>query len=192
MNTDNMSLSGETIDYGPAAYLDEYNPKKVFSSIDKMGRYSFENQSKITLWNLARFAETFLHLIDLNEKTAIKKIEDILNKYKKLFDQSWLTMMSMKLNLDTNNNNKEIVKEFLDLMHIYKLDYTNTFLDLEKNTLDKKIFKNWEEKYKNNKLRKFKNVNPQIIPRNHIIEEIINKNKNIKINRPRDGSLAKV
>ena len=176
MNTDNMSLSGETIDYGPAAYLDEYNPKKVFSSIDKMGRYSFENQSKITLWNLARFAETFLHLIDSNEKTAIKKIEDILNKYKKLFDQSWLTMMSMKLNLDTtNNNNEEIVKEFLDLMHIYKLDYTNTFLDLENNTLDKKIFKNWEEKYKKNKLRKFKNVNPQIIPRNHIIEEIINE-----------------
>ena len=176
MNTDNMSLSGETIDYGPAAYLDEYNPKKVFSSIDKMGRYSFENQSKITLWNLARFAETFLHLIDSNEKTAIKKIEDILNKYKKLFDQSWLIMMSMKLNLDTNNNNnEEIVKEFLDLMHIYKLDYTNTFLDLENNTLDKKIFKNWEEKYKNNKLRKFKNVNPQIIPRNHIIEEIINE-----------------
>ena len=158
MNTDNMSLSGETIDYGPAAYLDEYNPKKVFSSIDKMGRYSFENQSKITLWNLARFAETFLHLIDSNEKTAIKKIEDILNKYKKLFDQSWLIMMSMKLNLDTNNNNEEIVKEFLDLMHIYKLDYTNTFLDLENNTLDKKIFKNWEEKYKNNKLRKFKNL----------------------------------
>jgi len=177
MNTDNMSLSGETIDYGPAAYLDEYNPKKVFSSIDKMGRYSFENQSKITLWNLARFAETFLHLIDSNEKKAIKKIEDILNKYKKLFDQSWLIMMSMsmKLNLDTNNNNEEIVKEFLDLMHIYKLDYTNTFLDLENNTLDKKIFKNWEEKYKNNKIRKFKNVNPQIIPRNHIIEEIINE-----------------
>ena len=175
MNTDNMSLSGETIDYGPAAYLDEYNPKKVFSSIDKMGRYSFENQSKITLWNLARFAETFLHLIDSNEKKAIKKIEDILNEYKKLFDQSWLIMMSMKLNLDTNNNNEEIVKEFLDLMHIYKLDYTNTFLDLENNTLDKKIFKNWEEKYKNNKIRKFKNVNPQIIPRNHIIEEIINE-----------------
>ncbi len=176
MNTDNMSLSGETIDYGPAAYLDEYNPKKVFSSIDKMGRYSFENQSKITLWNLARFAETFLHLIDSNEKTAIKKIENILNKYKKLFDQSWLRMMSMKLNLDNNNNNnEEIVKDFLDLMHIYKLDYTNTFLDLENNTLDKSIFKNWEEKYKKNKLKKFKNINPKIIPRNHIIEQIINE-----------------
>ncbi len=175
MNTDNMSLSGETIDYGPAAYLDEYQPKKVFSSIDKMGRYSFDNQSKITFWNLARFAETFLHLIDTNENKAIKKIEEILNKYKKIFNQSWLTMMSMKLNLDTNYNNEPIIKEFLDLMHIYKLDYTNTFLDLENNTLDNNIFKNWEEKYKKNKLKKFKNVNPKIIPRNHIIEQIINE-----------------
>ncbi len=174
MNTDNMSLSGETIDYGPAAYLDEYNPKKVFSSIDKLGRYSFENQSKITLWNLARFAETFLHLIDTNEKKAINKIEEILNKYKNIFDQSWLTMMSMKLNLDTNYNNDKIIKEFLDLMHIYKLDYTNTFLNLENDTLDQNIFKDWEEKYKKNKLKKFKNVNPKIIPRNHIIEKIIN------------------
>ena len=80
----------------------------------------------------------------------------------------------MKLNLDTNYNNKEIVKDFLDLMHIYKLDYTNTFLDLENNTLDKNIFKGWEEKYKKNKLKIFKNINPKIIPRNHIIEQIIN------------------
>ena len=67
MNTDNMSLSGETIDFGPCAFMDSYNPKTVFSSIDKMGRYSFENQFKITLWNLARLAETFLHLINTNE-----------------------------------------------------------------------------------------------------------------------------
>ena len=81
MNTDNMSLSGETIDYGPCAFLDEYNPNKVFSSIDKNGRYAFNNQPKIALWNLARLAETFLHLIDSDENTAIKKIENILNKY---------------------------------------------------------------------------------------------------------------
>ena len=188
MNTDNMSLSGETIDYGPAAYLDEYNPKKVFSSIDKMGRYSFENQSKITLWNLARFAETFLHLIDSNEKTAIKKIEDILNKYKKLFDQSWLTMMSMKLNLDTNNINEEIVKEFLDLMHIYKLDYTNTFCYLMGDAIDDKIyenvsFKKWVNEWKvrsrlnnsNNEkqLQLMRKVNPNVIPRNHKVEEAL-------------------
>ena len=89
MNTDNMSLSGETIDYGPAAYLDEYNPKKFLAQLINEKKIFFENQSKITLWNLARFAETFLHLIDPNEKAAIKKLK-ILNKYKKLFDQSWL------------------------------------------------------------------------------------------------------
>ena len=81
----------------------------------------------------------------------------------------------MKLNLDTNYNNKEIVKEFLDLMHIYKLDYTNTFLNLENNTLNKNIFKSWEEKYRKKKLKKFRNINPKIIPRNHIIEQIINE-----------------
>ena len=83
MNTDNMSLSGETIDYGPCAFMDNYNPKTVFSSIDSMGRYSYENQSKICLWNLARFAETFLHLIDEDEQNAIKIIEEILMKIKR-------------------------------------------------------------------------------------------------------------
>ena len=83
MNTDNMSLSGETIDYGPCAFMDTYNPKTVFSSIDDNGRYSFENQSKIVLWNLARFAETILHLIDDNQKKAIKIVENILNENQK-------------------------------------------------------------------------------------------------------------
>ena len=80
MNTDNMALSGETIDYGPLAFMDEYNPKKVFSSIDKGGRYAFNNQPKIALWNLARFAETIIHLIDKNQEIAIKKVEDVLKK----------------------------------------------------------------------------------------------------------------
>ncbi len=174
MNTDNMSLSGETIDYGPCAYLDNYNPKTVFSSIDKMGRYSFENQSKIGLWNLARFAETFLHLIDKNEKNAIKIIEEILKESEEQFNNNWLEMMSKKLNLD-NYNNKEIINEFLDLMHIYKLDYTNSFIDLENDKLDKKIFKEWLKKYSLSKLKKYHEINPFIIPRNHIIEKIINE-----------------
>ena len=174
MNTDNMSLSGETIDYGPCAFMDTYNPKTVFSSIDKMGRYSFENQCKIVLWNLARFAETFLFLIDKDEKNAIKLIEEVLNKNKEKFDNAWLEMMSKKLNLDIKQNNKEIINDFLNLMHVYKLDYTNTFIDLEKNRLDKKIFKDWLEKYKNKIKKEHTGFNPYIIPRNHIIENIIN------------------
>ena len=173
MNTDNMSLSGETIDYGPCAYLDQYNPKKVFSSIDKIGRYSFENQPKIALWNLARFAETILHLIDTNEKKAVKIVEEILLNYKKYFDLNWKLMMSKKLHLDFNNENENIIKEFLDLMHIYKLDYTNTFLELENNSLDKNIFEKWICKYNKLKLKKNTKINPTIIPRNHVIEKII-------------------
>ena len=73
-----MSIVGETIDYGPCAFMDEYNPKTVFSSIDQFGRYSFENQPKIAQWNLARFAETILFLIDKDENIAIKKAEKIL------------------------------------------------------------------------------------------------------------------
>ncbi len=173
MNTDNMSLSGETLDYGPCAFLDNYNPKTVFSSIDTMGRYSFENQPKITLWNLARFAETFLYLIDRNEKKAINIVENILDKYKNIFDKKWEQMMSKKLNLDNNNENNKIIKEFLDLMHIYKLDFTNTFIKFQNNDLDKIIFKNWLIKYKKCKNKIFNNINPNLIPRNHIIEKII-------------------
>ena len=173
MNTDNTSLSGETIDFGPCAFMDSYNPKTVFSSIDRIGRYSFENQFKITLWNLARFAETFLHLINTNENSAIKIIEEILKEKKEKFNESWLEMMNKKLSLDIKNNNNEIIKEFLDLMHIHKLDFTNTFLDLEKNTLDMKIFKNWFNKYNLIKSKKYNNVNPYIIPRNHMLERVI-------------------
>ncbi len=178
MNTDNMNLSGETLDFGPCAFMDSYNPKTVFSSIDKMGRYSFENQSKIVLWNLARFAETFLHLIDKNEKNSIKIVEDILNENKERFENLWLNMMSKKLNLDKNNNNKDLINAFLDLMHIYKLDFTNTFINLNKGKLDKNIFKDWLNKYSLCKSKEYNKINPFVIPRNHIIERIINESYN--------------
>ncbi len=173
MNTDNMSISGETIDYGPCAYMDNYNPKTVFSSIDQMGRYSFENQSKIALWNLARFAETFLHLIDNNENKAIKLVENILIENKEKFENCWLEMMCKKLNLSTHENNQKLIYDFLDIMHIYKLDYTNTFINLEKNNLDENIFGDWLQKYNLKTKKKYFKINPVIIPRNHIIENII-------------------
>ena len=178
MNTDNMSLSGETIDYGPCAFMDTYDPKTVFSSIDDNGRYSFENQSKIVLWNLARFAETMLHLIDDNQNKAIEIVENILNENQEKFKIKWLEMMYKKINLGDDNINKELIKELLDLMHIYKLDYTNTFIDLKYGKLDEKIFKNWMSKYSLRKKEKHPQINPIIIPRNHIIEEIINDSRN--------------
>ena len=184
MNTDNMSLSGETIDYGPCAFLDEYNPNKVFSSIDKNGRYAFNNQPKIALWNLARLAETFLHLIDTNEDLAIKKIENALKKYETKYHDQWLEMMKSKIGINQNHvKDKDLIIELLDLMQVFKLDYTNTFIEIENNNLKKFDFMHkWIEKL--NLRKKFnKNIteqkfsNPNIIPRNHIIENILNECK---------------
>ena len=185
MNTDNMSLSGETIDYGPCAFLDEYNPKKVFSSIDHKGRYAFNNQSKIVLWNLARLAETFLHLIDKDEKIAIKKIEKILINFENLYNNLWVEMMKKKIGINGNHqNDHELINELLDLMHVFKLDYTNTFIFIERNMLNKFDFmKDWLSKLKKRKelnliKNEFNYINPKIIPRNHIIEKILNESEN--------------
>ena len=180
MNTDNMSLSGETIDYGPCAFLDEYNPNKVFSSIDNRGRYAFINQPKIAMWNLARLGETFLHLIDNDEQLAIKKIEEVLKKYEKIYNTLWLNMMKNKININQNHKNDiNLIKELLDLMHVFKLDYTNTFIDIENNNLRKFNFmKDWNSKFQdrkklNHKKEDINNYNPKIIPRNHNIENIL-------------------
>jgi uncharacterized protein YdiU (UPF0061 family) len=184
MNTDNMSLSGETIDFGPCAFLDEYNPNKVFSSIDKNGRYAFSNQPKIALWNLARLAETFLHLVDRKEEIAIKKIEYILKKNESTYQDNWLEMMKDKIGINDNHEkDNELIKELLDLMHIFKLDYTNTFVLIRNNNLKKFDFMlDWvsklNERKKLNKKIEAKNSNPMIIPRNHIVEKVLNESTN--------------
>ena len=190
MNTDNMSISGETIDYGPCAFMDEYNPNKKFSSIDHNGRYAFNNQPRIALWNLARLAETILHLIDKNQDKAIKKIEKILQLYEKKYHELWMSMMRDKININNfNKNDEKLIKELLDLMHVFKLDYTNTFVDIENNVIQKHNFmKEWYEKLKerrqlnDNKKTINKNINPKIIPRNHMVEKILDEVEKGKYN----------
>ena len=186
MNTDNMALSGETIDYGPCAFLDEYNPKKVFSSIDQNGRYAFNNQPKIALWNLARFAETILHLIDKDQSLAIKKIEDVLKSFEKKYHERWLEMMKNKLQLNNHTENDgKLITELLDLMHVFKLDFTNTFIEIDNDQINKYDFmKNWFSKLKDRKKinKKFDEIkykhNPRIIPRNHLVEKVLNESEN--------------
>ena len=153
MNTDNMALSGETIDYGPCAFLDEYNPKKVFSSIDQNGRYAFNNQPKIALWNLARFAETILHLIDKDQSLAIKKIENVLKSFEKKYHERWLEMMKNKLQINNHSENDEkLITELLDLMHVFKLDFTNTFIEIDNDQIRKYDFmKKWISKLEDRK-----------------------------------------
>lgn len=190
MNTDNMAISGQTIDYGPCAFMDIYNPKTVFSSIDRYGRYSYENQPAIGKWNLARFAETLLALIDKDVEKAISLAEEALEDFDKIYHDKWISGMRFKIGLlDEEVEDEELIKELLELMNKYKLDYTNTFIDLTYDRIGKsKVYKNedfqewlikWENRLKGQKITRvqareiMKKSNPVSIPRNHLVEEAL-------------------
>jgi len=131
MNTDNMSIAGETIDYGPCAFMDIYDPKTVFSSIDKLGRYAYCNQPVITKWNLSRFAECLIPLIDKDQDTAVKLATEIIDTFEKTYEEKWLNMMRAKLGLlGTDKKDKYLILDLLTWMHQNKVDYTNTFCHL--------------------------------------------------------------
>ena len=191
MNTDNMSISGETIDYGPCAFMDTYDPQTVFSSIDKMGRYAYCNQPIITKWNLARLAECLIPLIDTNQNKSIELATEIINSFEKKYEEKWMEMMRHKLGLSIlDEKDKFLILDLLTWMHQHKADYTNTFCYLmnEKIQNDKiytddhfKIWKKrWQERLKKEKniqdksIELMKKNNPIVIPRNHKIEEVLN------------------
>jgi uncharacterized protein YdiU (UPF0061 family) len=190
MNTDNMTLSGETIDYGPCAFMDHYDPKTVFSSIDKFGRYSFSNQPPIAKWNLARLAECLIPLIDKNEDQAIKIATEIIDNFQNIYEIKWLNMMRDKLGLfGEDKDDLELINNLLNWMKSNQADYTNTFCYLmnissiqdqiykEKDFID--WSKNWEKRIlinggsKENSLELMKKNNPIVIPRNHKVEEAL-------------------
>ncbi|QFF99368.1 YdiU family protein [Psychrobacillus glaciei] len=190
MNTDNMSISGETIDYGPCAFMDAYDPASVFSSIDVQGRYAYGNQPQIGGWNLARFAESLLPLLHDNEEEALKLAQDAIQEYPKLFHSNWLAGMKSKLGLFTEEMQDEsLIEELLSLMQKYRADYTNTFRSLTFNKLEdtvlsgKKEFSNWHEQWQTRLSRQqeskdyayqlMQDSNPAIIPRNHRVEEAL-------------------
>ena len=190
MNTDNMTVSGQTIDYGPCAFMDYYNAKTVFSSIDKFGRYSFSNQPKITKWNLARFAECLIPLIDQNEDSAIKKASEVIDNFEKIYEEKWLNMMRDKLGLfGKSKDDKKLIDDLLTWMEKNKADYTNTFcylmnIKIANNSLyNDKDFINWSNEWQNRisindnskekSLELMKETNPVIIPRNHKVEEAL-------------------
>ena len=199
MNTDNMSISGETIDYGPCAFMDTYDPKTVFSSIDQMGRYAFCNQPVITKWNLSRFAECLIPLIDKDQKKSIELATEVINSFENKYEEKWLNMMRDKLGLfGAEDKDKFLILDLLTWMHQKKLDYTNTFCHLMDFETEKKenfkdnIFLEWKKRWQdrlkvnNNTPEKYmklmRSVNPLIIPRNRKIEEVLNdaNNNNIK------------
>lgn len=131
MNTDNMAVSGETIDYGPCAFLDTYDPATVFSSIDRHGRYAYGAQPTIAQWNLARFAETLLPLIDPDEKAAIAIATESLHRFPERYREHWLAGMRGRLGLfNVDEDDGALFKSLLEGMHQVKADYTNTFVAL--------------------------------------------------------------
>lgn len=128
MNTDNSSISGETIDYGPCAFMDTYDPKAVFSAIDRSGRYAFSNQPYIAQWNLARLAETLLPLIDSDVEKAVEAAREVIQDMLPYFEGKWLANMRAKIGLQTEHaTDRALVEELLEIMHRCGADFTQTF-----------------------------------------------------------------
>jgi uncharacterized protein YdiU (UPF0061 family) len=201
MNTDNMTVSGETIDYGPCAFMDHYHPQTVFSSIDQNGRYSYNNQPRITKWNLARFAECIIPLIDQDEQKAVSIATETINNFEKLYEEKWLNMMRDKLGLfGEDRDDKYLIFELLTWMENNKADFTNTFCNLmDVQSIKDPIYQNqeylnwtakWKKRLEKNNTGKEKylelmrSVNPIFIPRNHKVEEALKD--------ATDGNLKKI
>lgn len=190
MNTDNMAICGETIDYGPCAFMDTYNPATVFSSIDREGRYAYGNQPPIAEWNLARFAETLLPLLDDNQDKAVELAQDALSRFAELYNDAWLSGMRAKLGIfNEEPQDESLIEVLLDIMHKYDADYTNTFRALTFDNLsdmslfETESFANWHKLWQARLGRQkeskdlsqdlMKKSNPAVIPRNHRVEEAL-------------------
>lgn len=190
MNTDNMTISGETIDYGPCAFMDTYDPATVFSSIDREGRYAYGNQPSIGGWNLARFAETLLPLLHEDEDESVKIAQHAISNYMNIFQTNLLTGMRAKLGLFSEEPEDDaLIEELLSIMQKYRADFTNTFRFLAMDKLEETALfgapefprwhKKWQERLERQKESKassqqlMKQSNPVIIPRNHLVEEAI-------------------
>jgi len=184
MNTDNMAISGETIDYGPCAFMDSYDPSTVFSSIDTAGRYSYKNQPSIGAWNLSRFAEALLPLIHNEKNKAIELANGSIEYYWECYEKFWLSGMRNKIGI-TNEEQQDIdlISELLQIMETHKLDFTNTFRNLPYPTNDIHDLISWQKKWQTRLSRQpkteedivtiMKMNNPAIIPRNHQVEEAL-------------------
>ena len=194
MNTDNMTICGETIDYGPCAFMEAYDPNTVFSSIDHHQRYAYHNQPRIAQWNLSRLGQALLPLIDTNENKAVKHASDILDTFTAYYEHAWLEQMLSKLGLtpnDTPQDDKPLIVSWLTLLEIQQVDFTLAWryladaaqgnhepldtLFMEKSSLHTWL-KQWHERANNEdcdaqtRATAMRNINPWIIPRNHQVE----------------------
>ena len=203
MNTDNMSIAGETIDYGPCAFMDYFDHDQVYSSIDRNGRYAYTNQPSIGLWNLTRQAEALVPLLADDSGEGVEIARGVLKSYVEIYERSWLSGMRDKLGLSTQlDSDKALIEELLNIMAVNKADFTLTFYYLSLISADPAIgnsgdkgealhglfadadqIKQWlvkwcarlAEESSDDKARqtRMQAVNPAYIPRNHLIEAAI-------------------
>lgn len=198
MNTDNMSIAGETIDYGPCAFMDSFDPKTVYSSIDQTGRYAYGNQPAIGQWNLARFAETLLPLIDNDQKVAIAAATEVLDRFPDLFAVQYIAGLRAKVGLmAAEEEDGALITQFLGLMRASDADFTRSFrkladalsdtdsdaADLFSMFKDAGALQSWLAAWRARLARegadtketqaRMRRVNPAYIPRNHLVEEAI-------------------
>lgn len=191
MNTDNMSIAGETIDYGPCAFMNTFHPNTVFSSIDQQGRYAFANQPRIAHWNLAVLANALLPLIDSDEEKAVAKVEVVLNQFPELYKQRYFSMMGKKLGIvHEEKDDQKLVKELTDLMTEHQVDYTNFFVSLRYDSISQASLiqderfqswkMSWQEAHQRQEdqqlgLQLMDQHNPVVVPRNHLVEEALSE-----------------
>ena len=192
MNTDNMAISGETIDYGPCAFMDIFSMSRVFSSIDSHGRYKYGSQADAAHWNLTKFAESLLPLIHKNIDEALKMAGDAIDEYANEFNAAWISGMRSKLGLfEEEEEDFTLAQGLLEWMENSKADYTETFRDLAYESLTKNeiykslVFKKWHSSWQARLSRNLKPIksalnmmrkyNPVIIPYNYLVEEALSK-----------------
>jgi uncharacterized protein YdiU (UPF0061 family) len=185
MNTDNMTISGETIDYGPCAFIDTYDPATVFSSIDQWGRYAFGNQPAVATWNLARFAETLLPLMSEDPEQAVARATESLGGFRVHYDAAWSAGMRAKLGLP-DEEAMPLAEELLALLEQSHVDYTSFFRALGMAArgdaeparglfVDLAAFDGWLARWRalGPDAGVMDRVNPVYIPRNHLVEEAL-------------------
>ena len=191
MNTDNTSISGESFDYGPCSFMNNYDPNTVYSSIDHNGRYAFGNQPKIIKWNILRFAEALLPVIHQNEKKSIQLAQSVIDKFDKYWEKTYYSMMLKKIGFKNHDIALyPLIDQLLNLMKKLKMDYTNTFYFLSQDNFKtnqisiNNEFIEWQKKW-NKSIKKtsslneakqlMKKYNPVFIARNHQVDEAIKK-----------------
>jgi uncharacterized protein YdiU (UPF0061 family) len=197
MNTDNMAVSGETIDFGPCAFMDTFDPATVFSSIDAHGRYAYANQPNAALWNLARFAETLLPLIGADTQRAIGAATEAIATFETLYQDCWLDGLRRKLGLSTSEEgDRQLAEDWLKAMHRNQADFTLSFRALcaaardrqadgpvRAQFLNERDYDEWAQRWRarmsreamtlESRAESMQAANPAYIPRNHRVEQLI-------------------